>query len=78
MYGKGEETSESAREDMMEALVGAVAVDCGWDWSVLEDVADRLLCLQLDHADDLLSASYYEQLNAWHQKHFGCMPEYVL
>ena len=78
LYGKGEETSESAREDMMEALIGAVAVDCGWDWSVLEDVADRLLCLQLDHADDLLSASYYEQLNTWHQKHFGRMPEYVL
>lgn len=76
LYGTGEEPTQSSREDMMEALIGAVAVDSGWDWSRLEDVADRLVSLQLDSADVLLRTSPYEQFNAWHQKRFGCMPKY--
>lgn len=74
LYGKGEEGSESAREDMMEALIGAVAIDSGWDWNAIETAADGLLCIQF--TDDLLKKSYYEMLNTWHQKKFGRMPEY--
>ena len=62
----------------MEALIGAVAVDSGWDTAVLEEVVDRLISLQLDRPDELRRESYYEQLNTWHQKHFGCLPEYEL
>lgn len=76
LYGTGEEETGSALEDMMEALIGAAAVDCGWDWNVMGDIVDKLLCLQLDRPDELVKQSYFEQLNAWHQKHFGSMPEY--
>lgn len=76
LYGTGEKETESALEDMMEALIGAAAADCGWDWNVLGDIVDKLLCLQLDRPDELVKQSYYEQLNTWHQKHFGSMPEY--
>ena len=78
LYGTDEEPSESAREDMMEALIGAVAVDSGWDWNVLEEAVDRLISLQLSDPDDLLKATYFDLLNAWHQKHFGRTPEYDL
>lgn len=80
LYGSGEEPSDSACEDMMEALIGAVAVETRWDWGILEDVVDRLLSLQLDdrNLDDLLRKSFYEQLNTWHQKHFGYMPDYQI
>ena len=47
LYGPGETENVSAVEDMMEALLGAVAVDSGWDWHVLEEVADRLVCIQI-------------------------------
>ena len=61
---------------MMEALIGAVAVDSGWDQKALERVADNLLCLQLMYPDRFLKATHYDLFNAWHQKHFGCIPSY--
>lgn len=76
LYGAGEQPSDSAREDMMEALVGAVAVDCKWDSAVLENVVDALLCVQLSDARTLLSRPFYDIFNAWHQKRFGRMPQY--
>lgn len=78
LYGNGEQETESALEDALEALIGAVAVDCSWDWDVIADVVDRLLVLQLDCPDRFLKQSYYELFNAWHQKHFGVMPDYTL
>ena len=76
LYGTGEQPSDSAAEDMMEALIGAVAADSNWDWSALEGVVDRLLCIQLMNPDKFLKATYYDIVNAWHQKHFGKTPEY--
>ena len=76
LYGTGETKNDSAAEDMMEALLGAVAMDCGWDWQVLETVADRLVCIQITAPDEFLKTSFYDLFNAWHQRHFGRMPEY--
>lgn len=76
LYGSGEQASESSREDMMEALIGAVAADSGWNWQELENVVDRLLCIQLSNPRRLLRESFFDTFNAWHQKMFGKMPEY--
>ena len=76
LYGTGEQETGRSLEDALEALVGAVAIDCGWKWEVLEDVVDKVLCLQLSNPDDYLKKPYYDVFNAWHQKHFGRMPEY--
>ena len=76
LYGTGEERSESALEDMMEALIGAVAVDSNWDWYTLESVVDQLLTIQLSEVRGILKPSYYDLFNSWHQKQFGRMPEY--
>lgn len=76
LYATGEEQTDSACEDAIEAIIGAVAVDCEWDWDVLEGVIDKLLDLQIDKADSILKKSYYEIFNAWHQKKFRFMPEY--
>jgi len=78
LYGKGEEPTESSREDMMEALIGAVAVDSSWDQKTLEMVVDSLLCVQLTYPDRFLKATHYDIFNAWHQKHFGCIPFYEI
>ena len=76
LYGTGEEATESSREDMMEALIGAVALDSNWDWNVLDAVVDKLLCIQLTYPDRYLKATHYDLFNAWHQKHFGSIPSY--
>lgn len=76
LYGSNEEPNESAREDMMEALIGAVAADSDWNWHELETVVDRLICFQLSNPGRYARETYYELFNAWHQKRFGRMPEY--
>lgn len=76
LYGSGEQESESSLEDAVEALIGAVAVDSGWDWAELENVTDKLLCVQLTNPDRFLKKTYYEIFNSWHQRHFGTVPSY--
>ena len=76
LIGSSEQLTEERKEDMVEALLAAVALDCGWKWETIEEVADRLLCIQLSYPDRFLKKSYYDMLNAWHQKHFGEMPSY--
>ena len=76
LYGTGEKESDSTLSDMMEALIGAVAIDSGWDEKAIEEMVDDLLLIQLDTPDSYLKASYYDILNSWHQKHFGFIPEY--
>lgn len=76
LYGTGEEMTDSAKEDALEAVIGAVAIDSDWDMNVLEAVVDRLINIQV--SDMGIEESFYDKLNVWHQKHFGCMPEYVI
>lgn len=76
LYGTGEEPSDSAQEDMMEALIGAVAIDTNWNMDELERLVDRLIDLQVDCADSFLGKSYYDILNAWHQRNFEELPRY--
>lgn len=78
LYGSDEPRTESSREDMMEALIGAVTIDSDWNMKVVGAVVDRLLCIQLNNPDKILRKSYYEVINAWHMKHFGEMPDYTI
>ena len=76
LYGTGEEPTESSREDMIEALIGAVTIDSGWDNEVIGGVIDRLICVQLTDPDRFLKKTYYEIFNSWHQRRFGQIPDY--
>lgn len=76
LYGTGEQETDSSLEDMMEALIGAVVIDCNWEMETVEKMVNELLCIQLESTDNLLKKSYYDILGSWHQKHFGSMPTY--
>ncbi len=78
LYGSDEQPSNGSYEDAMEALIGAVAADSDFDWEVLENVIDRLLCVQLTEPDRFLKKTHYEMLNSWHQKHYGRLPDYEI
>ncbi|MBR1439254.1 MAG: hypothetical protein IJ587_12050 [Synergistaceae bacterium] len=76
LYGSVEEPSTSAREDLIEAIIGAVAIDSDWDWEVLERVVDSLINVQVSNPTELLKATFYETFNKWHQRKFGRIPDY--
>lgn len=58
LYGTGEEPTESSREDVLEALLGAAAIDSNWDWDVLGALVDRLVCVQVEKPDYFLKESF--------------------
>ena len=37
--------SASVNEDLFEAIVGAVAVDCDWDFKVIDKVCETMLSM---------------------------------
>ena len=76
LYGTGEAPSDSSREDAMEALIGAVAIDSDWNPDAIEGVVDKLLCVQKEKLHNREETSYFDRFNAWHQKRFGVMPKY--
>ena len=41
-------------------------------------MVDNLLCVQLTYPDRFLKATHYDLFNVWHQRHFGCMPSYLV
>ena len=83
LMGKGDEAQnaqdqESVKEDLFEAIIGAVAIDCGWNVVVLEEVVDRMLDVEYyleNGLDD--STNYVDLIQAWSQKKYGDTPQYI-
>lgn len=77
IMGKGErknhaERRQSVKEDLFEAILGAVAIDSNWDFEELEKVVDEMLkitdFLESDFTDE--EENYFALLQQWHQKEF--------
>ena len=76
-YGEQDDRSlPGPREDVMEAVVAAVAVDCEWDMEVIEGVVETLLDIHLDFDPWDATIDKFDVLNSWWQKRYGCRPEY--
>lgn len=59
-------SAASVKEDLFEAILGAVALDCGWDLSVISSVAEVMLCLEdffLNDTDD----NYVRLIQEWEE-----------
>ena len=70
IIGKGDrnlhvEREDSVKEDLFEAIIGAVAIDCEWDFDVLKSVVDMMLYpeLEVDNGDD--NDDYTGMLQDW-------------
>ena len=71
-WGRDDDKSKpDAKEDIMEAVVGAVAIDCDWDMEVIEDVVERLLAVHLAFDPWHEEQDEFDILNSWWQKKFG-------
>lgn len=74
LCGKGDEVSFKAAGDVMEALIAAVAIDCDWNYMVLDEVVERLLDVHLEESD--IEQDAFIVLNTWHRRHFLEAPKY--
>ena len=75
---KGEVQKEAhVKEDLFEAILGAVALDSDWNLTILESVVDRMLkpdyYIENGFGDEL---DYITWVNNWHQKEYGTEPTY--
>lgn len=65
----------SVKEDLFEAIVGAVALDSDWDMEVIQDVVQIML-----NPDSYLKAgkadNYVELIQEWTLKRYGMVPCY--
>lgn len=69
----------SVKEDLFEAIVGAVAVDSSWDFNAITSVVLKMIDLEtyLKFENDLSSRiDYVSATQEWFQNHTGALPQY--
>lgn len=78
IMGKGDqrnhiEREESVKEDLFEAIIGAVALDSGWNWKEIQSVVEYILqpreCLNEDEDN------YVKLIQEWSLKEYGELPQ---
>lgn len=66
---------DSVKEDLFEAILGAVAVDCNWNFNKLQDVVEVMLdpdsFIEDEEEDDFVSLIY-----EWTEKKYGHEPHF--
>lgn len=64
----------SVKEDLFEAILGAVALDCNWDFDVLQNVVETMLCPDALLDDEELD--YVSLIYEWDNKKNGYNPSF--
>lgn len=65
----------SVKEDLFEAIIGAVALDSDWDMEELQDVVQIMLDPDSYFKDDM-DVNYVELIQEWTLKRYGMLPRY--
>lgn len=66
----GVRDKDSVREDLFEAILGAVAIDSGWDINKMQDTVEVMLC-----PDELLfDNNHVRDVVQWTIDEYGCVP----
>ena len=66
---------ESVQEDLFEAILGAVAIDCNWNIDILEAVVGKMLNLDCElQKCSGNEIDYVQVIQQWHQKRYGVPP----
>lgn len=80
IMGKGDAQNNvnqemSVKEDLFEAIIGAVALDSDWDMEALQDVVQIMLDLD-SYLEDSTDDNYVELIQEWTLKKYGMVPWY--
>lgn len=80
IMGNGDEQNNinkqnSVKEDLFEAIIGAVALDCNWNYNLLQQVVE--IMLNPDSFDDSdFEMNYVVLIQEWEEKKNGTLPLY--
>ncbi len=83
IMGKGDiinnvQNEPHVKEDLFEAIIGAIAIDSGWNIAVIEVVVESLLNLEHHLRNGVEDGvDYITYIQNWHQKEYGVEPNYV-
>jgi len=74
--GKGDEKNgarnkDSVKEDLFEAILGAVALDSRWDTKKMQDAVEVMLC----PGQFLFDENHVRDITQWTIDEYGCVPE---
>ena len=74
---KNIQNEESVKEDLFEAIVGAVALDCNWNIDIIQNVVETMLDIRNYFLNQpKVQNSYADLVQQWWQKQFGQVPNY--
>ena len=71
-YKNHAEEKDSVKEDLFEAIVGAVAIDCEWNLDTLKQVVEQMLEPDLSEDDD----NFIQWMQEWSLRRNGRLPLY--
>lgn len=63
---------DSVKEDLFEAIIGAVTLDCNWDMKILKQVVEQMLEPDFEEEDE----NYIQLLQDWSLQKYGVLPLY--
>ncbi|MDE5592688.1 MAG: hypothetical protein K2I75_02005 [Clostridiales bacterium] len=67
----------SVKEDLFEAIIGAVAIDSDWDMDVLTEVIENMVDFDAYFDNDIENSQNYVGLvQEWYQVQLGVLPKY--
>ena len=81
IMGKGDtsqhiERRTSVKEDLFEAIIGAVTLDSNWDFVAIENVVENMLQPDAELLDEDIPDNYIGKLQEWTVKRQGSLPQY--
>lgn len=68
------EQSNSTKEDLFEAIIGAIALDTNWDINTIQKVVEKIIDI-----DDIIGSdedSYIDMIQNWSLKQYDVLPDY--
>ena len=68
------ERSNSTKEDLFEAIIGAIALDSRWDINMIQETVENMI--EIDGIIGSDEDSYIEEIQNWSLKHYGVLPDY--
>lgn len=82
IMGKGDERNrvnekDSVKEDLFEAIVGAVTIDSDWNFNVIQETIEVMLNPDIILSADKQQENYVKLVQDWLSKHYDMVPMFA-